>query len=288
MVEGFSTPASKIRNEGHYRGIVPKNLLSLQSTPSDENDDDEIQSTRRQALVETLSVGAFLAGLTIMSNAEAASAYDKTYPVELDTSGADMRSPREKALAKTTATRSKPASPLNEDPLDLGLGAFLWGSAFWFLSGSRSNPLATGVANILYDSEKEDWLKDRNDGLFGDLPPPLLLVLGVIFLMIGFAVHIATISIVDGSMNISLQLSGVLLIGGGRNIDLPYTTNSLALQKPRPVDPQELTQSCRVTTIRLAVLPFLRLDEDHFLASVVLQHTDQPVVETTDFESSNE
>ena len=121
VVEGFSTPASRIRNEGHYRGIVPKNLLSLQSTPSDENDDP--QSTRRQALVETLSVGAFLAGLTIMSNAEAASAYDKTYPVELDTSGADMRSPREKALAKTTATRSKPASPLNENPLDLGLGA---------------------------------------------------------------------------------------------------------------------------------------------------------------------
>ena len=207
-VEAFASPSvqRRIGNLAH-RGAV-QTSISLSTNPNEK--EEEIQNSRRKAL-ETLS-RAVLVGL--LGNTEAASAYDKTFPVELDTTGADMRSPREKALASTRG-RNKPASPLNENPLDLGFGAFLWGSALWFLSGSRSNPLATPVANILYDPEKEGWLKDRNDGLFGELPAPLMLVLGVMFLLIGFAVHTATISIVDGSMNISLQLSGVLLISAG-------------------------------------------------------------------------
>ena len=209
-IEAFSFPSAQRTNpigKSARHGTVQRST-SIYSNPGDK--EEEIQNSRRKVL-KTLS-GAALIG--IFGNTEAASGYDKTFPVELDTKNADMRSPREKALAKTN-NRRKPASPLDENPLDLGFGAFLWGSALWFLSGSRSNPLATGVANILYDPEKEGWLKDRNDGLFGELPAPLLLVLGVMFLLIGFAVHIALISIVDGSMNISLQLSGILLISAG-------------------------------------------------------------------------
>lgn len=71
-------------------------------------------------------------------------------------------------------------------------------------------------------------------------------------------------------------------------VDLPYTTHWLALQEPRSVDPQEFTQSRGVATIGLVILPFLRLDEDHVVATVVVEHPDQPIVESADFESSDE
>jgi hypothetical protein len=164
----------------------------------------------RRKAVAAVSAALFAAAL---GNGKVASAYEKAFPVELDTStdGAKKNS-RERALER--AAIPKP-SPLESSPLDLGIGAILWGNALWFLAGSRSNPLATPLANLIYDSESEEWLQDRNDGLFAKLPAPFLLLLGLVFLGFGFATHVATMYLADGSIGISLQLAGVLLIGSG-------------------------------------------------------------------------
>jgi hypothetical protein len=102
------------------------------------------------------------------------------------------------------------------DPVDSSLGSLLWGGALWLLAGSRSNALATPLANLLYSQEDEEWLQDRNDGLFAALPIPFLVLLGVVFCLLGLGVHVVIISLLaDGSVAISFQLAVVLLIGSG-------------------------------------------------------------------------
>lgn len=212
-VEAFAGPSSWATSLGRTSDVVsPPTPISLQSNLNNDNEnntgssDNDIQN-RRKAM-GTISA-TLVAGL--LGNTQTASAYQEFNPVELDTIGADMRTAREKKLAAVKPKKSA----LSSNSLDLGFGAFLWGSALWFLSGSRSNPLATPVANVLYNPKTESWLKDRNEGLFGELPAPFMVLLAAIFLMFGFAIHVATISLSDGSMNISLQLATVLLIGAG-------------------------------------------------------------------------
>src|SRR6185295_14929035 len=44
----------------------------------------------------------------------------------------------------------------------------------------------------------------------------------------------------------------------------------------------------RVTSIRLALLPVLGLDQDDLVAAVVLQHSDQPIIKTTNLQHGHE
>jgi hypothetical protein len=53
------------------------------------------------------------------------------------------------------------------------------------LTGSCSNPLATPLANVLYDDTKEACLKDWNAGLFAAPPLVILLFLGFVFVCLG-------------------------------------------------------------------------------------------------------
>lgn len=162
---------------------------------------------------ESMGIASAAISAAFLSPAKTASAYEKAFPVELDTSADGTRkNSRERALE--AAAVPKP-SPLESGPINLAAGSVLWGSALWFLTGSRSNPLATPVANLLYNAEDEDWLQDRNEGLFAKLPAPLLIFLVFVFLLFGFGTHILAIYLVDGSVGISLQLAGVLLIGSG-------------------------------------------------------------------------
>ncbi|CAB9521216.1 expressed unknown protein [Seminavis robusta] len=184
---------------------IASSKSQLQAAKFNPNDDTEEIQTRRGALTLMASSALLWSG----GMATNANAYEKTFPVELDTLDADPRTPRERALQQ-----QKPKAPL-ADPIDLGLGAVLWGGALWLLTGSRSNPLATPLANVLYSPDKEEWLQDRNEGLFAALPAPLLALLGIVFCALGLAIHFVIIQLADGSVNISLELAGVLLIGGG-------------------------------------------------------------------------
>jgi hypothetical protein len=80
----------------------------------------------------------------------------------------------------------------------------------------------------------------------------------------------------------------VLLIRAGGDVDLSQTADRLARQEPIPIDPQQFAQRSGVASIRLAFLPVVRLDQDHFMAAIVLQHADQPIVESAYFEDRYE
>lgn len=92
------------------------------------------------------------------------------------------------------------------------LSAAVWASALWFLSGSRSNPVLTPLANVFYDPDEEEWLRDRNDGLFANVPVILYAVMLVIF----FAAGAVTDSLAQWTAGpaVSLPLAGVSLVTG--------------------------------------------------------------------------
>jgi hypothetical protein len=187
---------------------------------SAKEDDDGRQgksggNTSRRRLLGTILLGTtvMIVSSTTTTKNDVANAFDRNaYPIELYASDASIRDP---VLDKQDAIidRNRPTS-------DTGIGGALlhsglWGSALWFLSGSRSNPLATPLANLIYNDRDEAWLKDRNDGLFAVLPPTLLLVLAVAFGLFGYGVDALVTIAADHDPDVSLQLAGVSLIGGG-------------------------------------------------------------------------
>ena len=89
-----------------------------------------------------------------------------------------------------------------------------WGVALWLLSGSRSNPLATPLANFLYDEADAEWLRDRNDGLFAAPPLEFLFILSCIFACLGVLVQFLVLQLSEGDSDVCLQLAGVSVIGG--------------------------------------------------------------------------
>jgi len=150
-------------------------------------------------------------------------AFDRTFPVELT----DID---DKAVGVTIGQRSnsqqrKENAELSKKKLDQNLASFnlkndflpslTWGTALFLASGSRSNPLTTPLANILYDETEEKWLADRNAGLFSAPPLPFLLLLGLVFLVIGTVTQYGLLQIAEGDSLVCQQLAGCALIGGG-------------------------------------------------------------------------
>jgi hypothetical protein len=198
----------------------PHGLRCQSSTAQFVNLNDKEQQSvaaesRRQIFQKILATSSAVA-LTVLSSSPAQPAqayYDKNYPEELvSVDGAlDGRTRKKNQVMAEEAERT---AAVTLGPRYKPLTASLWGSALWFLSGSRSNPLVTPVANLLYQGEKESWLKDRNDGLFADLPLPFLFVLITLFVAMGWGMDALIVTLADGDRNISLQLAGVSLIGG--------------------------------------------------------------------------
>jgi len=134
-------------------------------------------------------------------------------------------------------------------------GASTWALALWFATGSRSNPIVTPLANALYKDEGDDvfegedevgspdgvlrpmqqqrqqqqqqqqsmprrpnrnqWLTDRNDGYFSELPPSFMAILTIVYIFLGVLVDRSVYFFVaDGDADVSLQLGGVCAIGG--------------------------------------------------------------------------
>lgn len=132
----------------------------------------------------------------------AAHAFDvRPFPDEL--SATDTR---DETIVRRRRRRSAEGPP--------GLNSIVWGAALWFLSGSRSNPIATPLANLLYKREQETWLQDRNEGLFAGLPWEFLVILAVVFCGLGYGTDRGVTALVEGDPGLSLQLAGVSLIGG--------------------------------------------------------------------------
>jgi hypothetical protein len=149
---------------------------------------------------------------------QTASGFDWEYPVELraPSNVDDIRNADNSRLRMISEIRQQKVKRAS-NPLVARtpfLPGVVWGAALWFLSGSRSNPIATPLANVIYDSKQESWLQDRNDGLFADLPWEYFIILAIVFAALGFGTDLLVTSIAEGEKIISLQLAGVFLIGG--------------------------------------------------------------------------
>lgn len=151
-----------------------------------------------------------------------ASAYEKSFPIELGYIEGDIElsQVRQAKMNAKRIKRERGMEFVTQNPLvfrgpkDIVTSA-TWGGAMWLLSGSRSNPLVTPIANILYDENQEKWLKDRNEGLFAPPPLAVLIVLGIVFFAMGVAIDRLVLLIAEGEANVSLQLAAVTLIGAG-------------------------------------------------------------------------
>jgi hypothetical protein len=172
---------------------------------------------RRQALAALTTLAA--AGLA----ATPANAFDKTFPDELNemdpleskiVMGTRLNSQQRTSKAVANA-KVRQQNVINFNLQNDLLPSSVWGLSLWFLSGSRSNPLSTPLANLLYDENKEQWLKDRNADLFAAPPLPFLVFLGFVFVCLGGITQFALLQISEGDTDGCLQLAGVALIGGG-------------------------------------------------------------------------
>lgn len=200
--------------------------IKLDATNKDNNE-NPIMSRRRQL---TTAAGMMLSSIL---SSDVANAYEKAYPLELKSIDSEYSTKIQKVKEmKHQERKGKVSKPTNKF-----LATIVWGTSLWWLSGSRSNPIATPLANVLYKLENEKWLQDRNNGWFAALPWEFLVILGVIYLCFGYItdtiVAILTTSATNPSVasvptdtslllpffssssSLSVQLAFVTLIGAG-------------------------------------------------------------------------
>jgi hypothetical protein len=202
------------QQERYSSRVVAMSSSRLEQTEHDTNTNISDPS-RRQAFASLATLGA------LVSTASRANALDKTFPDELT----DL-DPKQFQISKTSRLNSqqrgmvaqaeaqKRQSLYTYNLKDDGLPSLMWGGALWLLSGSRSNPLTTPLANVLYDPKEEDWLRDRNAGLFAAPPLELLVVLGFIFVCLGVLTEFLVLQLDEGDVGISLQLAGLSILNG--------------------------------------------------------------------------
>ncbi|CAJ1944405.1 unnamed protein product [Cylindrotheca closterium] len=193
--------------------------LSLQKpSGNDEQEDNMLNNPieRRQAL-RTALLSASILTPTV------ARAFDRSFPDELTESDKSVSvvsiGGRSNAQQRATAAKEKEKAMkknlINPFSVDDLLPSLVWSGALWFLSGSRSNPLTTPLGNLLYNEEEAQWLKDRNAGLFAAPPFEFLVLLGLVFVVLGFATQFALLQLAEGDSVVCFQLAGVALIWGG-------------------------------------------------------------------------
>jgi len=182
---------------------------------------DSVQS-RKQAITSMGSI--LLAGLAVNVNPSPSFAFDRSFPDEL-TDNDDSQQLGVLIGKRSTAQQRKLQAEESKQQMDRNLSSFslkkdllpsaTWGLAIFFASGSRSNPLATPLANLLYDPKNEQWLEERNKGLFSAPPLEFLALLGVVFLVLGAVTEYALLQLSSGDSVVCGQLAGVALINGG-------------------------------------------------------------------------
>jgi hypothetical protein len=223
------------RNQGNKNDI--DRVATDDAVDDDENDSAQIISgitgqpqSRKQAL-RTLFAGT---GAVVISASIASStiqpvhAFDRNFPMEL-TENDDQDQANNPIImtgGRTTAQQRKlqaevKKSKERENLVNFNLKndlapAAVWGGALWLLLGSRSNPLATPLANLVYgkDNNDEQWLNDRNAGLFAAPPPAFLVLLGIVFLGLGTLTQLFVLQLSEGDSGVCAQLAGVALING--------------------------------------------------------------------------
>ena len=185
------------------------------------------QQSRKQALRSMAAV--VLAGAASSAIAPSPSqAFDRSFPIELtdvDKSNYDDKNTGVLIGKRSNVQQRKQKAEESKKQLDQNLESFTikkdllpsltWGLAIFFGSGSRSNPLATPLANLMYDETQEKWLRERNLGLFSAPPIEFLVLQGFIFLLLGTVLEYSLLQLSGGDSVVVGQLAGVALINGG-------------------------------------------------------------------------
>lgn len=194
---------------------------------ADNNNLSDTTTTRQEVLSRKEALQRFsatiLASTAIVSSPSAVSAFDRAFPTELAEGDEQPKfvtiGQRSNAVQRKQAAEQARAQ-MNQNLVEFNvkndlLPSVAWGAALWLLSGSRSNPLATPLANVVYDPKSEKWLQDRNAGLFAPPPPTFLILLGAVFLGLGTVTQFLLLQLAEGDSGVCGQLAGVTLIGGG-------------------------------------------------------------------------
>mmetsp|Transcript_7477 Transcript_7477/g.16222 ORF Transcript_7477/g.16222 Transcript_7477/m.16222 type:complete len:412 (-) Transcript_7477:101-1336(-) len=208
------------------RGLSSDDQPCSHITYSSGNED--LNEIGKRSRISRRSMLATVVSAAVLLPSVSTPALPQAYPTELSLREGedDLTKLRSDAISKAKSEQKETKerlknSPFSITPRDLG-GSLVWGTALWFLSGSRSNPLVAPLANLLYgdgeneDGKKveEDWLKDRNLGLYSDLPPAFLLSIGVIFLWLGVALDRLALFVTEGDSGLCLELGGIAMIWG--------------------------------------------------------------------------
>ena len=186
-------------------------------------DDTIVKYTKSNTVDRRSAMRLALSSILLAGTPRNTRAFDKTFPTDLSegdeqTKGITLGSRSTTMQRKQAAEQAK--AKMNQNLVNFNVKndfvpAVTWGMALWLLLGSRSNPLATPLANLVYDDKEEKWLQDRNNGLFAAPPLPFLLLLTVVFLILGTMTQFVLLQLSDGDSGVCAQLAGVSLIGGG-------------------------------------------------------------------------
>lgn len=262
----------------HEGGATRNNYRQSTSPMSEGDDDGATQQEQQQMMYErrnflhgmlATTAAAASSSLSIPSTdySTAANAYEQSYPLELQSITKDEIETSSNSITKLNQERiiqkklkvSATKNELRTDPLGIHqspssslsnnnyiltiAGASTWALALWLASGSRSNPLVTPLANILYDvnvnesnenessssaaaeasssgnegqqqQKQQQWLMDRNEGYFGELPIEFMAILSAVFVFCGVIIDRIVYFLADGDAEVSFQLAGVSAIGG--------------------------------------------------------------------------
>lgn len=215
---------TKLQERDESIAIPPSSPFFDDNNKDSDDDSNNPLVSRKQAL-KTLTGLMAVSTLALSSSSlypSPCNAFDKTFPTEL--TEIDEQSRTVTIGSRTNALQRKQTAEQNKEKMKQNLVNFnvmndggpslLWGIALWLLSGSRSNPLTTPLANVMYDAREEKWLQDRNAGLFAPPPTPLLLLLGVTFIILGTVTQFLLLQLAEGDSGVCGQLAGVSLIGG--------------------------------------------------------------------------
>jgi hypothetical protein len=196
--------------------------ISTRVFASSSGGNDEESSRSSAQMDRRRAMGAALMTFSTLIPASS-NAFDRTFPDELADSDngvknvvmggrLNLQQRTVVAKAKDRARKQKLINPLSKEDL---LPSFTWAGALWLVSGSRSNPLTTPLGNLLYNEEESQWLKDRNAGLFSTPPVEFLVLLGFVFVVLGFITQFSLLQLTEGDATVCFELAGVTLIWGG-------------------------------------------------------------------------
>ena len=148
-------------------------------------------------------------------------AFQSSFPVDLQST--DTK-PRPSSRKSKQEVNQEVMGRLSSHPFQFTTNLDIYSSlaftlGLYLLAGSRSSPLLTGFANLLYDPNEPDgsgdWVKDRNEGLFSDPPLPFLAAVLSLFSVIGLLTDKIVLLATSADAAVTLQFAVLMIIAGG-------------------------------------------------------------------------